>query len=228
MINVRRSSTVNQAIEQAAVAVAESLHSQLQTGKSVLWLLSGGSSLTIATEAANLLTQTDTTNLYVTLTDERYGLVGHKDENWQQLLDSGFQLQNAQLYRPLTGGSLGDTTADFNTWLERTLALTDYKLGIFGIGADGHTAGIKPHSPAVISQQFATSFKGDDFTRITITPAVIGLLNEVVIQASGADKQTILEEVLSLDVPTDDQPAQLLKNVHRSTLYTTNTLEGDL
>lgn len=227
-MNVRRSSTVGRAIEQAAAAVAKSLRSQLQTGKSVLWLLSGGSSLTIATEAAKLLTQTDTTNLYVTLTDERYGPIGHKDENWQQLLDSGFWLQNAQLYRPLTGGSLADTTADFNTWLERTLALTDYKLGIFGIGADGHTAGIKPHSPAVTSQQFAASFKGDDFTRITITPAVIGLLNEVVIQASGADKQTILEEVLSLDVPIDDQPAQLLKNVHHTTLYTTNTLEENL
>lgn len=227
-MNVVQSNTVSQAIEQAATAVAKSLHSQLQTGKSVLWLLSGGSSLRIATEAVKQLTQTDTTNLYVTLTDERYGPIGHKDENWQQLLDSGFRMQNAQLYRPLTGGTLAHTTTDFNTWLEQTVALTDYKLGIFGIGADGHTAGIKPHSPAVTSQQFAASFKGSDFTRITITPVVMGLLDEIVIQASGADKQTILEEILSSDAPTDAQPAQLLKNIHRSTLYTTNSLEENL
>ncbi len=212
-------------IDEAATATARQLKSSLKADKTVLWLLSGGSSLRIAIEAAKQLADIDLSNLYVTLTDERYGPIDHPNENWHQLLEAGFHLNGAHVYRPLVGDSLVGTTEQFNAWLEQAFEKANYKLGIFGTGNDGHTAGIKPHSPAVTSQQFACSFEAADFTRLTITVRAIARLDEAIIQASGDDKQAILEELLATDRSLNDQPAQVLKTIGHSTLYTTNSLE---
>ncbi len=218
--------TTAEPLVAAAEQTAASIRREVLAGRSVLWLLSGGSSLTIATLAAAGLRDLNLERVYVTMTDERYGDMGHADENWQQLLDSGFELPGAQLYRPLTGDSLEDTVAHFNHWLDETHAHIDYTLGIFGIGPDGHTAGIKPHSPAILSQHMAEAYQAEDFTRITITPHLIMECDEVIIQASGDDKESVLRQWLTTDMPFGEQPAQALKSVANATLYTTNNL-GD-
>lgn len=218
--------TTEQPLVAAAEHVANSIRRELLAGHQVLWLLSGGSSLTIATLAAAELRDLDHSRLFITMTDERYGEVGHPDENWQQLIDSGFELPGANLYRPLTGDSLEDTVAHFNQWLDDTYNAVDYTIGIFGIGPDGHTAGIKPHSPAILSQHMAESYEAEDYVRITITPHLIMEANELVIQVSGDDKESILRQWLTTDMPFGEQPAQALKSVANATLYTTNNL-GD-
>lgn len=216
--------TTDQPLVAAADYVADTIRTQLSAGHKVLWLLSGGSSLTIATLAAAQLRDIDHHQLFVTLTDERYGPVGHPDENWQQLLDSGFELPEAQLYRPLTDESMEDTVAHFNHWLELAHAQVDTTIGIFGIGADGHTAGIKAHSPAILSHHLVEGYHADDFERITITPHLIMECNDIVIQASGDDKEAILRQWLTTDMPFGEQPAQALKSVPDAHLFTTNNL----
>lgn len=218
--------TTTDPVAAAATQLADRLRRELLAGHDVLWLLSGGSSLTIATATAAQLQGLDLSRLHITLTDERYGEPGHADENWQQLLASGFTAPAADCFRPLSGASLTDTVDQFATWLQTALDRADYVIGIFGIGPDGHTAGIKPHSVAVTSRRLAEGFVGDDFTRLTITPSVIARCNEIVIQSSGADKQAILNDWLSHPHDLADQPAEVLKQVPNATLYTTNTL-GD-
>lgn len=209
---------VKQAADEAARIIKEHLSNQDR----VLWLLSGGSGIAIAIEASKRLQNIDLSRLFVSLTDERYGAVGHSDENWQQLLDAGLELTGANLYRPLIGKSISETTNAFNDWLSNQLELSDYNVGIFGIGADGHTAGIKPHTSATASTDFATSFSSDDFERITISFNTIRRLNEVIIQASGVEKQPVIHDLLTSDLSLNDQPAQILKTVPRATLYTNN------
>lgn len=218
--------TTEEPIAAAAKQLADSISRELLAGHDVLWLLSGGSSLTIATAAATQLHGSDLSKLHITLTDERYGEPGHADENWQQLLASGFGAPGADCYRPLTGTSLDTTVNQFEVWLQATLNKATYTIGIYGIGPDGHTAGIKPHSPAVTSSRLVEGFVGDDFTRLTITPSVIARNDEIVVQSSGADKQPVLVDWLSAEHSLDEQPAQVLKRIDNATLYTTNTL-GD-
>ena len=88
-----------------------------------------------------------------------------------------------------------------------------------GIGADGHTAGIKPHTVAVTSDEYAAQFEGEDFARVTMTPIAIAELDEVVAYAHGADKYPVLRQLLHEEVALLDQPAQALKTVPRSTLF---------
>lgn len=212
----------NEPVEQAVSSVVEAIKNHLSKGERVLWLLSGGSGTTIAVEASKRLRLSNLSNLFVSLTDERFGLIGHNDENWQQLVDAGFYLPGANLYRPLIGKDIEPTRLAFNTWLSDQITMADYKIGIFGIGVDGHTAGIKPHSSAVSSTDLVASFQGTDFERITITFSAIRKLDEAIIQASGSDKASVLQNLINNNLPLDEQPAQILKLIPRVTLYTNN------
>ncbi len=216
----------DQPAEQAARAVSTSITAQLQHGKRVLWLLSGGSGIEIAIKAQTLLpTDLDLTNLYASLTDERFGKPNHANENWHQLIAAGFSLPNAQLYRPLQGKDPATTTQLFNNWLGEQFSAADYKIGIFGIGSDGHTAGIKPGSEPNDIQDYAYCFAGDDFQRITISSLAIKRLNEVVAQASGNEKLATIRRLLNSDLSIATQPAQILKSVKLSSLYTDQKIE---
>lgn len=212
-------------IEDSARAVSESILKQLSAKKRVLWLLSGGSGSAIVTLASKYLRDHNLSNLSATMTDERYGPVGHKDENWQELLDSGFELPKANLYRPLIGEDRNKTTLALEKWLDTQIKNSDYIIGVFGIGEDGHTAGIKPGTPAVSSSGLVTSFIGDDFERITITFNMIKKVDEAVIQASGTNKRSIINNLLHGIVPLNQQPAQILKIIPQTTFYSDNKRE---
>jgi 6-phosphogluconolactonase/glucosamine-6-phosphate isomerase/deaminase len=217
----------NKPIEQAAEHIATVLGDHLSNNQQVLWLLSGGSSLEIALIVSKKLRPYNLSNLHVSMTDERYGPIGHSDENWQQLINIGFELDGADLYRPLIGKDIKTTAAAFNDWLSDQLNNSDFTLGIFGVGTDGHTAGIKPYSPAINSSDFVTSFSGDDFERVTISPRAIAKIDEAVVQISGSDKQQVLSTLLNDELPIDEQPAQILKPVQHTTIYS-NILNGGI
>lgn len=209
-------------VKAAADHLVLAIKDNLAADKKVLWFLSGGSGIQVVLEAALQLQDIDLSNLSVTLTDERYGPVGHKDENWKQLLDGGFELPGATLYRPLVDEDRVTTTDEFGAWIMQRMTTANYKIGLFGIGSDGHTAGVKPHSSAADTIAWADSYTGDDFERITITPFTISQLDEVVIQASGTDKTDTLRQLLYEVIDVPEQPAQILKTIPRCTLYTNN------
>lgn len=214
-----------QPIIDSAAHAARVIRQHLDAGEHVLWLLSGGSGTTIAIEAAKLLTGADNLkNLVISMTDERYGKVGHADENWQQLLDAGFKLTGAKLYRPLRAGDKLTTMEAYEAWMKKQFAAADFTVGIFGIGSDGHTAGIKPRTSATSAAGYTTDFIGDDFARMTITYQAIHKVNEAVIQASGDDKKVVLQQLLDRSAPLHDMPAQILHKAGSATLYTDQSL----
>lgn len=192
---------------------------QLELGETVLWLVPGGSAMGVATGVLQRLEDTDTSGLCITLTDERYGMPGHADENWVQLMKLGFAVESINAYRVLRGENEETTARDFSNKLEQLAATYSYKIGLFGIGADGHTAGILPYSPAIDSPELAMYYQGSDFPRVTITPKMIALLDEVVAYAHGPEKHPQLGRLLYGDVPLDKQPAQALKLAGKSILF---------
>lgn len=195
------------------------LKERLQIGESVLWLVPGGSAMATASRVLEQLEDVDTSRLCITLTDERYGAPGHDDENWSQLARLGFVLNSVNAYRVLRGEDAETTAVDFSNKLEELFTTYQYKIGLFGIGADGHTAGIKPHSPAVSSSELAVCFTGEDFERVTMTVEAIRRLDEVVAYAHGEEKHDTLREILHEERSVEEQPAQALKEVEQSTLF---------
>jgi 6-phosphogluconolactonase/glucosamine-6-phosphate isomerase/deaminase len=211
---------------EAASFIALSVLNQLRLGKQVLLFLAGGSSIAVGVKIAELLRKSSDENLIknltITLTDERYGPLDHADSNWHQLKEKGFNLPGAKLIFVLNGEDRATVTEKFNYFLHqefKTNKETKYRIGLFGIGADGHTAGILPESDAIFSKDLAFSYDTPTFSRITITPKIIEQLNEAVIWAQGEDKWSIIEN-LREDIAFAKQPAQILKRVPLLTIFT--------
>lgn len=204
--------------EPVADYLVEVLERESDKGRRVLWLVPGGSSIAAAAAVSKRLTPSRLKSLTVTLTDERYGPVGHPDSNWRQLEEAGFSLPDAKSLPVLTGQNMADTVTYFANLLQKLLNENDFVLGFFGIGADGHTAGILPGSPAVHETAFAAGYDAGNFKRITMTPAAIARLDEAVVYAAGEAKWPVLDQ-LEADIPLEDQPAQALKQVRKVTIF---------
>lgn len=207
--------------ESVVTYLAGVLRQKLGEGK-VLWLVPGGSAIAVAVAVSQKLQDAELENLTVTLTDERFGSVGHSDSNWQQLQDAGFNLPGATAVPVLHGHDRDQTTSEYAQHLQEFCQGAAYCVGLFGIGPDGHTAGIIPGSPAVTATEWAASFDNGDYQRITMTAPAIAALSEAVVYAMGEAKLPQLER-LQQDLPITDQPAQALKQVPKLTIFNDQT-----
>src|SRR5579875_617679 len=144
----------------AITALSEALLGAVQAGKRTLWLIPGGSNIQTAVAVMNRMPEPLSAHLVVTLTDERYGAPGHKDSNWQQLLEAGFTARAAQCYPVLTREADVQAVRDeFELTLTRLFNECEVAIGQFGMGADGHIAGILPGSPAVEAPGLAAAYE---------------------------------------------------------------------
>ncbi len=207
--------------KEAAAYLAKHIETQLYLGKQVLWFVPGGSGIAVAVAAARALAASPVplSALTVTLTDERYGPVGHSDSNFATLTKAGFTLTGATMLPVLTGESQVETVRTFTKTLEGALAVSTERVGLFGIGADGHTAGILPRSSAAVSDELVATYSAGVFKRITITPKVIKMLNETISYALGESKWQTIAALLATGATIASQPAQALKQVPRAVLF---------
>ncbi len=205
----------------AIEAIARGIDRALGSGLRVLWLLSGGSNIVIQLEALQRLQNATQERLRISMIDERFVPLTDPDSNWKQLLDAGLTDEKATLEPPIT--QFDDLTAAAADYAKRLTAMTnesDVVIGQFGLGSDGHVAGILPHSPGVHEQQhMVIGYQGADFPRITITPAYLPRLTLALGVAMGEAKRPILER-MPTDIPADEQPAQLLLLALELIMYT--------
>lgn len=206
-------------VEEPARFIADSIIKKLEEGKKVLLFVTGGSSIAVGVKVCELLQDKRVENLTILLTDERYGPLKHENSNWYRLVKNGFNISGAIFIPILVGEGIISTTKKFNTVLDQQLKIADYKVGLFGIGKDGHTAGILPESIAVLSQDLASSYDTPIFVRITITPRTIEKLDEAVVWIQGQEKWGVLKD-LEKDIDIIKQPAQILKKVPSLTIFT--------
>jgi 6-phosphogluconolactonase/glucosamine-6-phosphate isomerase/deaminase len=187
-----------------------------------LLFLTGGSGVAVGVRIADFLREQAEANLLqnltITLTDERYGPTDHFNSNFFQLTEQGFSLPQAKIIPVLIDDDRNITTEKFNTTLNEEFTKAEYKIGLFGIGIDGHTAGILPETNAVNAKDLAFGYDTATFSRITMTFNAIEKLDEAIVSAQGKDKWKILEE-LKRDTELAKQPAQILKRVPLLTIF---------
>lgn len=205
--------------KDAAEFVANAISNQLKQGKEVLFFVPGGSSIAVAVKVAELLKSQPHDKLSTTLTDERYGEVGHKDSNWQQLLDKGFDLPEAKLIPVLTGDDFETTVHNFNENLAYEFNVAKYTIGLFGVGKDSHTAGITPGSIAVKYPDLVCGHQTDKFARITVTPTLIKELDEAVVFMQGEEKWQVVKD-FEKNIDVMKAPVQILKKIPLLTIFT--------
>lgn len=207
-------------IDEAVSTLKNSLVNALLSNSKVVWFVPGGSNIPISVATSKAIPDNLRPRLSVTLTDERFGSYGHKDSNWQQLKDLGFDFASLNTVEFLQKGNLNlaDTQKITESRLKNIIK-DAYLFGQFGIGTDGHIAGIKPNSPAVNSKNLVCGYKAKDFIRLTTTLKLIKQLNEAHIFALGKEKLKILEKLKNNDEPLEAMPAQIVKKIKKAVIY---------
>jgi 6-phosphogluconolactonase len=205
-----------------AAYLIETITKHLQKGQKVLWLVTGGSAIGVAALVSQKLNGADLANLSVTLTDERFVPPNSSDSNWKQLQDAGFSLPKGRLFPILNNEEMDQTTQHYADILQKVLDEADYKIGLFGMGPDGHVAALFPGFPQVEKEQlYATSLNNSPKPppqRLTMTIPAIKELDEAIIFACGKEKKSALEK-LNQSLDPYEQPAQILKTLPKLTVY---------
>ena len=203
-----------------AQALAGRLTKELKAGQSVLWFVPGGSNVHAATGIMARLSEKLTENLTIMLTDERYGTPGHKDSNYQQLHDAGFDRKQATFLPTLVEGlNLQETINHHEDLVGRALAHATIIIGQFGIGADGHIAGILPHSSASTSSRLVAGYEAPPYRRVTLTFEALAQISAAFALVFGKDKQRTLERLQSEELALQEQPSQILRHLPEAYIY---------
>lgn len=208
--------------DDAAQDIADRIRTALSKNQTVLWLVSGGSAIAVAVQARRQLGQLQPNErLIVSLVDERFVPMGHTDSNWQQLISNGFDMSGTQTYPMLEVGVTVETiVTTYDRLLRDLLNQANYRIGLFGIGADGHTGGLLPHNPVMSDEnQLVGHFKGPDYERITVTPALVRKLDDKVVYVLGEQKWPAIASMLK-DGPVDEIPARILTKNGNVTIFT--------
>jgi 6-phosphogluconolactonase/glucosamine-6-phosphate isomerase/deaminase len=204
---------------KGAYLLSLNLKKQLEEGKRVLWIVSGGSNIPLTIEVINELPAKLTRRLTMLPVDERYGPEGHKDSNIKQLYDAGFNPKYAVLFAPLDGSSLDETVRNYEKAAAIAFGHTDMAIAQLGMGTDGHIAGILPDSPALKAESLVTAYQGPDYMRITMTFAALRRIHQAYLFAYGRPKRAALDRLCDGDYPINDQPAQVLRELREVTVY---------
>jgi len=111
----------------------------------------------------------------------------------------------------------------YSSELEGALERCGFSIGVYGIGADGHTAGIKPAKSQeaflpLLGPESVVAYSSEDYERITTTAAVIKKLDLIVVYACGEEKTTIIHK-LKQNVAAFKVPAQLLKTAKNVVIF---------
>ena len=181
--------------------------------------------------------------LTVALIDERCRLDRkRKDSNWDFIeqetgIISRLEKQGATLVEALS--DIGDCFVQADAYRDTITKLLQgdgYKLGIFGIGADSHTAGmrsldVKRFEELFLDDELVVVYDSPDAYeyRITMTGTAFEHLNEGVVIATGEPKRIALEDLRDAgtrdqkDMKIDDyasHPSWMLHKIPKLTLFT--------
>jgi len=205
-------------------SLANKLCDLLNNNKKVLWLICGGSNIATAVKVMDFVQGSVSTeqirNLKVMQTDERYGPVGHKDSNWQQMLDQGFDMKNIEHISILRNLSLAQTIEQYGLEITKAFGDTDIIVAELGIGGDGHIGGILPQTFATKDTNPVTGYEANPFTRISISFPYFRKIDIAYVFAFGISKQKAIDDLKNKELLLDDEPAQILKEMKEVYFYT--------
>lgn len=206
--------------DEGTQALAERLQSELKNRKHVLWLVCGGSNIKAAVKVMDQIDDAASEKLAIFLTDERFGAVGHEHSNARQLRDAGFNPKQA-IFVPMLdpGFTLEETQERYAQALQRAVEHADVVIAQFGIGADGHIAGILPHTPAVEATAWVTAYEAPPYTRVTMTFDAMRHITAAYAMVFGDEKQKALHKLQHEELPLAEEPSQILKELPEAYVF---------
>lgn len=191
--------------------------------RDTLLLLSGGTSPGLLYQ---LIARNETLEPgSVALIDERFGPPMHGNSNEKMIYETHLleYLNSAGIpfYGVLKEEDLENVAEQYEETIRDLFKKYSKKVAVMGIGADGHTAGIKPglsydHSRWVIAYD---DINGPFGKRITLTFEALNEVNEFIILIFGKDKRGVFEKMFK-EQNQDKLPAVFFTTTSKVTLLT--------
>ena len=138
----------------------------------------------------------------ICVVDERYGIPFHKNSNELLMKNQGVKdfadRECIESHKILKGKDFLETAKVYEKEIEDLFKKFKKKVGVMGIGANLHTAGIFPYSVAGKSPNFVEAEVVQDTfpKRITLTLKALGEFSNFIILAFGSAKQEALRKML--------------------------------
>lgn len=160
--------------------------------------------------------------VYLFFGDERAVAASHPDSNYAMVYEaliSKVPIPAKNVHRIIGEGDANDNARLYENQLRTFFAgaaWPRFDLVLLGMGADGHTASLFPHSAALNEKSrwvVATTFERSGQGRITLTVPVFNHAPQVMFLIMGAEKAKALAEVLNPQPGPDLLPAQTIHPV---------------
>lgn len=168
--------------------------------------------------------QIDWTRVELFWGDERTVPPDHKDSNFRMVNEALLQplsIPAARIHRmPAERADRDRAAADYREEIARVFDLPaggappTFDLVLLGLGPDGHTASLFPHTAALkearrwVVPNHVPQLGTD---RLTMTPVILNRATCIMFLVAGADKAAALAEVLEGPTDTERLPAQLIR-----------------
>lgn len=172
--------------------------------------------------------------MHVCWSDERHVAPDDPASNYalaRRTLLAHVPVPDAQVHRVPT--ELPDAGAAAEAYEQALRALLPptarFDLVLLGLGADGHTASLFPHSPALAERErWVRDAPGPPpvTTRITLTPPVLNAAAEVMFLVSGIEKAPAVRAVLEGRHDPARWPAQAIRPADGRVLWLLDTAAG--
>lgn len=159
--------------------------------------------------------------------DERVVPPDHEDSNFRMVYENLFDpagVREDHHFRVMTELPTPQAAAaDYMKRLQAALGITpgsgttpSLDLMLLGMGSDGHTASLFPHTDALREREkivLANWVEKLDSWRITVTPPVLEGAKRILVLVSGEDKAKALFQVLKGEWNPEEYPAQILRDL---------------
>lgn len=206
--------------EAAAALVAAQAIEAIRARGRFLWALAGGR--TPARTYARLAElpyreQIDWVRVEIFFGDERCVPPEDPLSNYrlaEEKLLSRVPLPEAQVHRLACESDPEEEARRYEALLRHTFQGRPwgFDLALLGLGPDGHTASLFPGLlPPANTWVAAIMRPGEDFRRLTLTPAVLNLSRLMVFLVTGREKAPALRAVLQGEKTLADSPVHLLR-----------------
>ena len=214
-IRVHRSTTAQDAADEAAAWVADRAVASIERTGRFVWAVSGGSTPAVFLESLATHDEVDWSAVHLFQVDERVAPAGSRDRNDTMIRERFVDHRPLVRYHPMPVKADDEhvALADHLTELEH-LAGTPARLDLIqlGLGDDGHTASLVPDDPvleATTDVAVTAGYKGT--RRWTMTAPLINRARERLFLVTGTEKDAALRQLAAGDpgIPgsliTDDQ-----------------------
>lgn len=152
--------------------------------------------------------------------DERYVLPTHADSNQKMAREAWLDkvdFPSANIHpMPTMSNNVSVDAQKHNQELLDFFGITSgfptFDVILLGMGDDGHTASLFPHTKALgVDDQLITVGNKEDSLRLTFTVPLINQANCVIFLVSGKNKQEALQQVFSDTGDANQYPSKLIK-----------------